>query len=501
MKYRLMLAVKCTVFIAVALICVGTVNNILIPKNYFNQNWPTTNTYTDFYKLEKNTVDVLLFGSSHAASSLNPQVIYDTYGIRSYNLSCEQQSPVITYFWLREALKYQSPSVMVLDTYTFHKYIDCYVYNNMNSSEAHVHKALDCMKLSPLKVEAGMAIEKVDPTQIGLSFPLLNIRYHSRWKSLGEDDFSLKEMVEHGGIKGFTALGGVSEGAKDITFRAEDAEAAEAEPMVKIADEYLGKIVDLCRDKKIELVFINIPCGEPIERYKATKEYADAHGIPFFDFNEEDLYHEIGYNREKDLISHPNYHGAEKVSLYIGKLLRDRYHVPAFKDLSFDKSREVYEHRVKNLDLQEMTDAYQYLNRINDPDYAVFALVPNKIGECIDKSFADEWHNLGFTVDLREVSDGEKYCAAKADSMTEKHTTDDFVFSGSIRNGLEMYRFTIDTTNMSKKYHKYSMFVAGAECGSHNPGINIVVYDTDFRMIVDKVNINTTIPEMTMTRY
>ena len=122
MKYRLMLAVKCTVFIAVALICVGTVNNILIPKNYFNQNWPTTNTYTDFYKLEKNTVDVLLFGSSHAASSLNPQVIYDTYGIRSYNLSCEQQSPVITYFWLREALKYQSPSVMVLDTYTFHKY-------------------------------------------------------------------------------------------------------------------------------------------------------------------------------------------------------------------------------------------------------------------------------------------------------------------------------------------------------------------------------------------
>lgn len=74
-----MLAVKCTVFIAVALICVGTVNNILIPKNYFNQNWPTTNTYTDFYKLEKNTVDVLLFGSSHAASSLNPQVIYDTY--------------------------------------------------------------------------------------------------------------------------------------------------------------------------------------------------------------------------------------------------------------------------------------------------------------------------------------------------------------------------------------------------------------------------------------
>ena len=45
------------------------------------------------------------------------------------------------------------------------------------------------------------------------------------------------------------------------------------------------------------------------------------------------------------------------------------------------------------------------------------------------------------------------------------------------------------------------MFVAGAECGSHSPGINIVVYDTDFRMIVDKVNINTTIPEMTMTRY
>ena len=75
------------------------------------------------------------------------------------------------------------------------------------------------------------------------------------------------------------------------------------------------------------------------------------------------------------MISHPNYHGAEKVSLYIGKLLRDRYHVPAFKDLSFDKSREVYEHRVKNLDLQEMTDAYQYLNRINDPDMTLDSFI------------------------------------------------------------------------------------------------------------------------------
>lgn len=200
LKENIKTAVKFITFVLITFFCVGLVNEWLKPEYYYNEMWPATNTYKDFYELEKNTVDVLIFGSSHAVSGINPQVIYDNYGITSYNLGSEEQSLVVTYFWLREALKYQSPKAIILDTYTLHKYVDAYVYNDMNCSETTVRKAMDALKFSPLKWEAGRTIEEIDPTQNGLSFLLLNIRYHSRWTSLGENDYTEKNMIDHGGI-------------------------------------------------------------------------------------------------------------------------------------------------------------------------------------------------------------------------------------------------------------------------------------------------------------
>ena len=183
MQAKAKLFIKFISFVLVTCLCVSVVNEWLKPQYYYNDVWPSTNTFKDFYKLEKNSVDVLFFGSSHAVSSLNPQVIYDTYGITSYNLGSEQQSLVVTYYWLREALKYQSPKAVVIDTYMIHKFSDAYVYNDMNCSEAAVRKAMDNMRLSPLKWEAAQTIAKTDPTQDSLSYIFPNIRYHSRWTS------------------------------------------------------------------------------------------------------------------------------------------------------------------------------------------------------------------------------------------------------------------------------------------------------------------------------
>lgn len=336
MKLRIKIAIKFVVFCAITFLCFNTVNEWLKPEYYYTQAWPTTNTYKDFYKLEKNSVDVLLFGSSHAVSTLNPQVIYDNYGITSYNLGCEQQSLVVTYYWLREALKYQSPKAVVLDTYMLHKYTDSYVYNDMNCREGTLRKAMDSMRLSPLKWEAGKVIEEIDPTQSGLSFSLLNIRYHTRWTSLGEGDYTENSMIDHGGVKGFTVLGGTGDYIY-VPFSDADAMNSEPEEMVETSIVYLDKVVQLCEDEGIQLILVKIPCGEPAGRYRSNKEYADAHNLPYYDFNEVRLYNEIGYNSAENLLSHPNYLGAEKVSNYLGNLLLNEYEIEPRKDASYEK--------------------------------------------------------------------------------------------------------------------------------------------------------------------
>ena len=171
-KAKAKLFVKFISFVLITCLCVGVVNSWLKPKYYYTYAWPSTNTFQDFYALEKDSVDVLFFGSSHAVSSLNPQVVYDTYGITSYNLGSEQQSLVVSYYWLREALKYQSPKAVIIDTYMLHKFSDSYVYNDMNCSESAVRKAMDNMRLSPLKWEAAQTIAKTDPAQYPLPLPL-----------------------------------------------------------------------------------------------------------------------------------------------------------------------------------------------------------------------------------------------------------------------------------------------------------------------------------------
>ncbi|SCY70153.1 hypothetical protein SAMN02910371_03465 [Butyrivibrio sp. INlla14] len=494
---------KLIMFLSVLIFCLWFVNGLFIPKYYYNEVYSTTNTYKDFYKLQKNSVDVLFFGSSHAACAFNPQVIYDKYGITSYNLASEQQSLVVTYYWLEEALKYQSPKVVILDTYTFHYYFDAYVYNDMNCSEGAVRKAMDFMRLSPTKVEAAVDIERIDPTQDKWSILFPIIRYHTRWANLDEEDYVCDSMVEHGAIKGYALVGDKKPGASTVTFKASDVDGIEEEPMVKIADEYLDRIVNCCRKKGIELVFTNIPCAEPISRYKATKCYADENGIPFYDFNEESLYNKIDYDVEENAYGHPNYLGAEKISSYLGEVLARDYGIKPRIDNSYELSGKNYDHKVKNILIDQTEDVYDFLEMINDTNYSIFIFAPTDYRNSIDEKALALMQKLGVTDNLLENEVGVHYCFVKDANrvVIEKETYDDFSFSGSIRGGLATYSFTIDTTNLDERYRKYSMIVDGKECGTPKQGIDIVVYDNEYSQIVSEINIDKGNNSIDITRY
>lgn len=489
MKKKIACAVKFVLFLCITVLCVGAVQELLIPKYYYNSSWPTTNTFKNFYKLEKDSVDVLILGSSHAASGINPQIIYDEYGITSYNLGSEQQSLVISYYWLREALKYQSPKLVVLDTYLLHKYKGVYyVSNGMNCNESAVRKAMDCMRWSPLKWEAGKVIESLDPSQSALSFTLPNIRYHTRWYDLSEEDYTQADMLSHGGVKGFTVLGGRKPGLDDVYLKADEAEPAEAEPMVDTMELYLDKITELCNKNGIQLILVSIPCSESVGKYKALKEYAKEHGLFFCDFNEEELYHKIDYHAAEDLLSHPNYIGAEKISSYLGGLFLTEYGVAPRDDASFDVSRKNYIHQVENLILGETDDICDYLDRLNCEDYSIFIYAPNGYDSYINDDTAKQLNKLGFQTELRGTGAGTHFFAVKdGNKITEKLTSDDVSFSGSIRNGTVLYHFCMDSSYVLPENYIFSLKIDGEECVNSASGLHIIVYDNENKNIIDKI--------------
>ncbi len=76
-----------------------------------------TGSIESFYDEPSQTIDVLVVGGSHAMCSIAPVEIYDKTGLTTYNLATWSQPVWISYHYIQEALKYQSPQVVILDVF------------------------------------------------------------------------------------------------------------------------------------------------------------------------------------------------------------------------------------------------------------------------------------------------------------------------------------------------------------------------------------------------
>ena len=70
-----------------------------------------------FYEQEENSIDVMFFGSSHIFENVNTGVLWDEHGIAAFNLCGSIQPLWNTYYYIKEALKTQSPKLIVVDVY------------------------------------------------------------------------------------------------------------------------------------------------------------------------------------------------------------------------------------------------------------------------------------------------------------------------------------------------------------------------------------------------
>ena len=167
-------------FIVITCLVILAVQKVINAKWMYDSSEPHTETYKGFYKMEKNSIDAIIIGTSHAASGFNPQDFYNASQIRTYNLSSSGQPVFLSYYWVAEALKYQAPSVVIFDVN--------YLFNKAEA-DAYYRKALDNMRWGKEKYSAIKVIEKIDSKQTIISYFLPFFRYHDRWKEINEYDF------------------------------------------------------------------------------------------------------------------------------------------------------------------------------------------------------------------------------------------------------------------------------------------------------------------------
>lgn len=482
--------IKIFVFAVLFVTLFARYSGIIIPKFYADNDWSTTSTYLEFYQMKENTVDVLILGSSRAVSSFSPQILYDEYGIRSYNLACEEQNLLISYYWLREALRFQKPKVVILEPHMLFEYIE---EEPLNTSERCTRKAVDYMKWSPLKLAAVQDICKHDPEQSVASYLLPALRFHERWNDLKEQDFTNNESVRFSGLKGFSPL--PERNTDSYNYIEVGAECEEQESIVPVMREYLDRIVMLCEQESISLFLYMAPSRDcSLEKYAAVQAYAEERGIPFVDLNEKSNYEAMNYDYNHDnlIYNHVNIWGAQKVTDYIGKMISEKYNLTGVMDEQWEKTKQRYDLCRQECDLKYENDFKSYLFRINklmqSGDYSIIAAVRGDGGKCVDEQTQDMLRALGTKVNLRE-EEGNGYCLLLTDGVSEETTGEEVQYlSGVLRQGKTIYEVK---SGGYKGGNVCSIVIDGKEYSPNAVGINWVVYDNAANKVVDSVAFNT----------
>lgn len=271
-----------------------------------------TNKIAGFYNEPAGEFDVMFFGSSHVYASFSPLELWHETGVKSYVFATQQQPMWATYHYILEALKTQSPSLIVVEM------------QGMTQAEnfaepAVVHSYLDDLPLSRNKLALIRASDAGDDLPEYL-FPL--IRYHARWNELTPSDFTFRRSAAHDPYKGYVLL-------PDTGFVPTRYDAPVYEVLLHQKSwDYLLKIAELCRERDIELWLVKAPSNPEPEQQAVFSSLETAlarEGLALDDFSRNP--DALGLNLQTDYYDqhHLNAVGAKKFTHRFAEILSDRY--------------------------------------------------------------------------------------------------------------------------------------------------------------------------------
>lgn len=450
--------------LTITLSCIWIANEVLILKRADG-----ITTIKDFYAQEENTVDVLLLGSSHSGMNLDASTFWSEYGISSYALWGSIQPFWNTYHFLVEALKTQTPKVVVLDTYAA-------VRTEEYSDDARQVTNVSGMKLSWNKIKAiQVSAPKERWFNLLFGFPI----YHQRYSELTRNDFAhfpwSEEQVNNKGT-------GFRYGEKD--FPLEDASAVtEVGQIFPKQEEYLRKIILLCKEKEIPLVLITTPTVPRISEqpyYNAVAQLAQECSVPYYNFNLMDS--EIGFETRYYWTdgAHLNTEGARVLSKYLARVLVENYELEDHRGDERYSSWQAHAVNTQNSYIRKINDAEDYFKELSKTDRMVF-LIKNSAWDTSEnyEKLVRQLENIGV--------DYDKMMAPKGGDWLIPHTVNgEFInqYFGDLYS-----EFTFDNKLFAVDFSSDAgVSIDGKTIYNlHAPGIVCVVYDKETHSCVDIV--------------
>ena len=393
------------VFLAVLAAVLALLTALMTP---YQLGTNTKETIRGIYDQPSDSVQVVYAGASNMLSALSPMVIYDEHGINGYNCASSNQTPFLSYYLLKDLMQTQSQSIrlVVLDP--------SIILSSGAKRASWVEKALVNMHESPVKLEAAVDFTFTYEQKLFEElFPLA--RYHSRWNELTADDFDLLNDVSsssfsHGEFIRYRAnaenpkTADIKSKTNDLITETVDYDEQDLEAMwLEPSLTYLDKMVDYCTEHDIKVLFIKTPrTSWNDKQHDSMQLLADRYGIPYQDLSSEAMMNELDLTYTWDFVDnkHPNIHGSQKISHYIGNYIAQNYPeiTPIAPHERIDADLAKYHECQEDGSLLMCDNLSDYLKLIDKDRYRVFATTKcSTFSPFAEASISGQLQALGLT--------------------------------------------------------------------------------------------------------
>ena len=423
-----------------------------------------------FYEEKEYSLDAIFFGSSHMYVNVNTSVLWKEYGIAGYDLGGSEQPVWNSYYYVKEALKTQKPSVLVLDCYTVCRsgdYVD----------ESRIIKNTYGMKFSRDKIEA---VKASSPESDRVGYLLEYPTYHGRYGDLSRSDFGKyadTEFMRSNSWKGQYLHTGIHSqpqpGTETITETAELDERSE---------RYLRGTIELAREAGVPILLMVVPYvpnPEETRFYNRMEEIAGEYGegVDFVNFNPR--WEEMGLDFSVDYMDtcHMNYQGSEKFTRYLAEYLKARYALPDHRGddtyQSYDDMARYYDRFVYNDRIRKTTELPDYLAKLWNPDYVTVFFIKS---DYKTMSNYNEVRDLlaGYGISLDEVSGDAVWAVQNGNVLFASGDAAEYCWHQ------ELGRYDVLTVRSGQGKQEQTVpqvFLNDSSYSMVNDGLNILTYD------------------------
>lgn len=290
--------------------------NIIKLGYVFMPRYVTFDIIKSYMQMPKNAIDVLFVGDSDLYSGISPMELYQNYGITSANYGSPAASNVLMYYMLKEALKTQSPKVVIMNGTTIF---------NETESEGMRAQAVDLMPNDAVKWELindknyNFSLQD----KIDMLFPFF--RFHDRYLKLSASDFNKENNISTYS-RGYV----ITRDKKRPNHNSEymQDENKKIDFKTKLLPEYVLKSKALCESLGIKFIFVTMPDSTAWDnaKYEKLSSWTKENNIEYLDLNEKIDDMGLNFTDDTDQFGmHMNIIGASKVSKYIGSYLKNNY--------------------------------------------------------------------------------------------------------------------------------------------------------------------------------